>query len=399
MRKIYTVLVFILVAASVALASCVEPLELDPDIVGEIVALEVEGQTRVPTVNTSARTVNIEVGREVDLDAVRITRIELNPTASCDLAAGSTLDLRTPLRVTVTTVAGYEWTITGTQRPIDPVAQRPLPDGGFENWHRTDRISAGGAVNPEGKVWNPWIEGGVLGDTRWWDTGNDGVTMLGNSISTPTAPGEGCPANPEGIAARLETVFAVLKVAGGNIYFGRFGGLEGMDAKCEMGHPWQAKPRGLKGWYKYFPQPIDKTLASHVGLHPYGLSRDEWMGKMDSLHVSVALWASPDGEDKPFVVDTNYNRFTDLTRGSEGVIAWGSFVSGEEQAEWSQFSLTLDYLRPEYLGDTPLPPNTRLVVQATASKHCNYFIAGTSGGGPDGKTGSLMYVDEFELVY
>ncbi|MDR2882810.1 MAG: PCMD domain-containing protein [Alistipes sp.] len=390
---------FVLLAAVAAVDSCIGPLVLDPDIAGEIVALEVEGQTRVPTVNASTRTVNIEVGEGVDLGAVRVTRLELVETAtSVDIAVGSVLDLRTPLKVVVKTIAGYEWTITAARR-IDTA--RPLPNGGFENWHRANRLTSGGAPNPDGRVWNPWPEGGVLGDTRWWDTGNEGVTIMPTipSISTPTDPGQGCPANPDGRAARLETTMAVLKAAGGNIYFGKFGGLNGMDAICEMGHPWQSKPRGLKGWYKYFPQPIDQVHGSYVGLHPSGFSKGEWMGKMDSLHVSVALWASPDGADVPFTVNTAPRAYVDITRDSEGVIAWGSFISGEEQAEWREFSLTLDYLMPEYKGATPLPANTRLIVQATSSKHCNYFIAGTSGGGPDGTTGSLMYVDEFELVY
>ncbi len=161
-----------------------------------------------------------------------------------------------------------------------------------------------------------------------------------------------------------------------------------------MGHPWQSKPKGLKGWYKYFPQKIDKVgAAGYLNRHPFGPDF-EWIGKMDSLHVSIALWASPDGEDKPFKVDTTLSTYTDITSDSEGVIAWGSFVSGEEQAEWDDFEVEL-----KYFTDAPLPANTRLIVQATASKHCNYFIAGTSGGGPDGKRGSLMYVDEFELVY
>ncbi len=393
----------VLVVAVVAVDSCVEPLVLDPDIAGEIVAMEVEGQTRVPTVNIPARTVNIEVDEGVDLGAVRVTRIELVETATSDIAAGSTLDLRTPLRVKVKTIAEYEWTITAAKRPAGPAEQRALPDGGFENWHRANRRGATGegAPNPEGRVWNPWIEGGVLGDTRWWDTGNEGVTLMPtlNSISTPTDPGQGAPTNPDGIAARLETIYAVMKVAGGNIYFGRFGKLNIMDATVEMGHPWQAKPRGLKGWYKYFPQPIDHVgAAAYMAIHPYGPDF-EWLGKMDSLHVSIALWASPDGVDKPFTVDTTPSRYSDITRDSEGVIAWGSYAHDREQAEWAEFSITLDYLKPEYLGDTPLPENTRLIVQATASKNCNYFIGGTTGGGPDGTTGSLMYVDEFELVY
>ncbi|MDR2894927.1 MAG: PCMD domain-containing protein [Alistipes sp.] len=376
----------VVVAVVAAATSCIDPIELTPDIAGEITVFEVEGQIR-SSVNLATRTVAIELEEWADPSALRVTRLELVETASCDIRPGDIIDLTAPLGITVNTAASYEWTLSATQFH-DP--RRALPGGDFEEW------------NLDGKVWNPWPEGGTLGTTRWWDTGNSGVTILGDSNSIPTEPGEGSPANPDGRAARLESKNAVIKAAGGNIYFGRFGGLSGLDAKCEMGHPWSAAPRGLKGWYRYFPQPIDKAHASYRDLRPYGLRDDShWIGHMDSLSVTVALWASPDGADVPFVVNTApRGPFVDLTRDKPGMIAWGQFTSGNEQAEWKEFSLDMEYLQPEYLAEgTPLPAGTRLIVTVTSSKHSNYFIAGTSGGGADGTSGSLMYVDELELIY
>lgn len=379
----------VLVVAGLLATSCISPLELTPDIVGEIVAIEIEGQTRAPSVNAATRTVNIEVGGGVNLAAVEVVSITLVETASCEITAGSVLDLSFPLKVNVTTVADYEWTVSAT-RVYD--SERALPGGGFDEWNSTGTSRL---------TWNPWPEGGILGRTRWWDTGNPGVTLLADSNSAPTEPGEGCLANPEGRAARLESIWAALKVAGGNIYFGTFGGLTAdLNATCDIGHPWHSKPKGLKGWYKYFPQPIDEAPADYVAIHPYGLSRNEWLGSMDSLHINIALWASPDGANIPFTVNTSPKAFVDFRRDTPGVIAYGSLVSGEEQAVWAEFNLEMEYLKPEYLADDmPLPANTRLFLQVTSSKNCNYFIAGTSGGGSGGTTGSLMYVDEFELVY
>ncbi len=374
--------------------SCVEPLKLTPDIVGNILSLEVEGQTRPSNVSTAARTINIELGEGSDLSAVKVVEIVLVETARCEITAGSTLDLSSPLRVRVTTAADYEWTITATNK-FDP--HRPLPGGDFEQWHRADR---GGTVNPDGKIWNPWRAGAVLGHDRWWDTGNYGVTLLSTSNSIATDPGEGSPANPSGRAAKLVSILAGgIKAAGGNIYFGKFGGLTtDLNATCDIGHPWQTKPRALKGWYKYFPQPIDAAIDDYVDIHPFELTKDQWLGSMDSLHVNIALWADPEGRNIPFTVNTSPGAFLDFSLYEEyvtdGLIAYGSMVSGDEQAEWGEFTLLLEYLK-----EGPLPENTQLFLQITSSKNCNYFIAGTSGGGPDGKTGSEMYVDELELVY
>jgi hypothetical protein len=391
-RKIFT----ILLAAAAPFTGCIEPLVLTPDIEGEITAFEVEGQTRTPAINSSTRTISVEMRPSANLAAVKVTRLELVETASCDMAAGSVIDLSSPLKTTVTTATGYEWTIAAIQQTAS------LPGGDFEQWHRADR---GGKANPDGKVWNPWAEGAAFGSTRWWDTGNEGVTTLGESNSTPTAEGEGCPANPSGRAARLESKWMLLKAAGGNIFFGRFAGMAGAaDAKCDMGHPWSKKPRALKGWFRYFPQMIDQTGSSAVlaklPAEVRGITSAEWKRRTDSMSVTVALWASPDGTDVPFTVNTQLSQFKDLTRDAEGVIAWGQFTSGETQPDWREFSLDVEYLKTEYLSaDVPLPSNARLIVAVTSSKYANYFIAGTTTGGVKNTPGSLMYVDELELVY
>jgi len=394
-------LTIILAAALTAAAftGCIEPLTLTPDIEGEITAIEVEGQRTTASITPATRTVSLLVNENVDLTAVKITRLELTQTASCNVAAGSVVDLSSPLVVTVTTAAKYEWTITATRR--EPSS---LPGGDFEQWYLAD---AKGAPSDAGRVWNPWPADGVWEATRWWDTGNAGVTTLpgATSNSSPTEPGEGCPDYPSGRAAKLESRFVVLKAAGGNIFFGRFGGMAGLaDAKCDMGHQWSRKPRALKGWYKYFPQMIDRTgNSAQLAKLPEdvrSLTAAQWKTRMDEMSITVALWADPDGQDVPFTVNTQLSQFKDLTRDKPGIIAWGQLTSDRTQADWKDFSLDVEYLKPEYLSDaTPLPANTRLIVTVTSSRYANYFIAGTTGGGPDGKTGSLMYVDELELVY
>jgi hypothetical protein len=388
---------YIFVIAALVLASCIEPLKPDPDIAGVITAFEVEGQER-SSINAATRTVNIQLGDNVaDVSKVRISLVELVETATCGLSVGDVIDLSAPLKVTVTTIADYVWTISAT-RVYDP--ERPLPGGDFEEWSvATDRTY---------DTYNPWDEGAVWELNKWWDTGNEGVNLLAPSNSIPTEPGEGCPANPGGRAARLESKWAALKAAGGNIYFGQFGDIVGLDATCHLGHNWQAKPTGLKGWYKYFPQVIDAVNDEYLQFHPSDFTKDEWMGTMDSLHVCVALWASPDGENKPFTVDTAPSRFIDFSPGADGVIAYGAFVSGEEQATWDEFSINIKYYTADqmsdatraylsdYLATGKLPANTQLYLMITASKNCNYFIAGT---GRYGGSGSLMYVDEVELEY
>jgi hypothetical protein len=297
-------------------------------------------------------------------------------------------------------------------REFMTVEERELPGASFEEWSWgvDDKKSEDGSLKNV-EAWAPWAEGAQWEVNRWWDTGNRGVAFVdrdggGNSLRDENGY--------RGNGAVLETRWAVVKVAGGNIYFGEFGEMYGMNATCRLGHNWTTKPTGLKGFYKYFPQPVNRVSEEHRKLHPYRFSTEKWMNSPDSLHVCVALWASPDGRDIPFqvntVTDNGGAEFVDFSRDADGVIAYGAFVSPDEQAAWSEFNIEMDYLdqsemsrttvnylkRNNYFSTGVLPPNTQLYLLITASKNCNYFIAGTGGGGT---AGSTMHVDELEMIY
>lgn len=370
------------------MVGCIEPISLKPDIKGDIVAFEVEGQTR-GSVNAGARTVNVEVPEGVDLAALKIAKLELIETASCEWKEGDVVDLSSSRTIVVRTEAEYEWTITASN--ADHVVQA-LSGGDFENWNMWMTT----ASTPK-TVWEPWAAGAEFGKTRWWDTGNQGVTTLYNSNTVPLEE------SYKGRGAELKTVLAAIKLAGGNIFFGRFGGMDGLsDAKIELGHPWKDKPRELKGWYKYSPVKIDRTHSNSKYLTMWAencnegvaVTATEMKTRMDSFSVIVALWADPSGEDKPFVASTRVTAFSDFLKTTPGVIAWGRLTGNEAVADWTQMDIPIEYPQGDYSPDSavslPLPANTRLIVSITASKDCNYFIGGV---------GSTMWVDELELVY
>lgn len=558
------------VLASHLVCSCIDSNVPPPDVPGEILKFEVEGQLGLATINQARRTVEVALGEAVDAGNVRILRLEVTEGGSCDVTAGGAVDLSSPKKVIVKTVSGYEWTISATQNieyrfaiegqvgvsqfemhsrsvfaylpvgadmtrvkitqiklwpemegvtvapdvkagdvvsftasggaqrlreievsyrdvkqtwriyvtesntvfeTIDPFARKvhlsafgqdeescgfeyrpagatewtrvpdymvtsgqdgyfsatltglspeteyevrafsgestsgaegfatcgetPLPGGGFEEWHKgkDDRKKDDPGLRSV-EAWNPWPEGGVWEETRWWDTGNKGVAFIDKTNGGNSLPdeGAGCPDNPDGTAAKLQTRWAMVKAAGGNIYFGEFGEMYGIDATCHLGHNWRDKPTKLKGWFKYLPQPVDEIVTDHYLQHPWGLSKEEWLGSPDSLHVCVALWADPAGRNIPFTVNTKLDSFVDFSRDKPGVIAYGAFASPQKQESWARFEIDI-----EYFETGELPPNTQLYLLVTASKSCNYYIAGT--GRKTGGVGSLMYVDELKLVY
>lgn len=232
-------------------------------------------------------------------------------------------------------------------------AEVALPNGSFDDWHQ------------DGKIWNPWAAGG----TKFWDTGNKGATSVGDSNSSPIA--EGCPANPDGQAAYLETKYIVIKLAAGNIYAGDYVKTDGTNGIIDMGREWSTRPTKLRGWYKYQPQPMNivSDELSHLNLK----------GKNDTCNIYMLLgdW------DAPVQVRTNPRNRKLIDFNDPKIIAVAQMQSGDVVSEFTQFEIEFDY------RSTSRKPKYMICV-ISASKYGDYFTGGD---------GSLLVVDEFELEY
>ena len=232
-------------------------------------------------------------------------------------------------------------------------AEVALPNGSFDEWHQ------------DGKVWNPW----PIGGTKFWDTGNKGAASVGASNSVPTA--EGCPANPTGQAAFLETKYIVIKLAAGNLYIGDYVKTDGTNGIIDMGREWTTRPTKLRGWYKYQPQPMNVVSdeLAHLNLK----------GKNDTCNIYMLLgdW------DAPVQVRTNPRNRKLIDFNDPNIIAVAQLQSGDVVSEYKQFELEFEYRstsrKPKYL-----------ISVISASKYGDYFTGGD---------GSLLMVDEFEFDY
>lgn len=226
-----------------------------------------------------------------------------------------------------------------------------LENMSFDSWYQ------------DGKVWYPNANSSI----EVWDTANKGASLLGDSSTIPVdfvaVKGEGKK------AARLESRWAVIAFAAGNIYSGKFGRVNGVGAELTWGTPFTGRPTALHGYYAYDPKTIDRTKP------PY----DNLMGEMDQCQILVLLtdW------DAPFPVNTVDKHFVDQEN-DPGIIAYAKFESPESTGgKYREFTLPLDWRRPEAV------PKYAVVI-ACASYKGDYFTGGV---------GSIMYVDEFEFLY
>ena len=229
----------------------------------------------------------------------------------------------------------------------------------FDDWYQ------------EGEAWMPSID--ATPEHYIWDSANPGSAKFGFVPTTRTD--DVAVAGSGKYAAKLETQYAFIKLAAGNIYTGKFVGLVGVKgAEIDWGVPFTSRPTSLKVWYKYQPKIIDQAQA------PY----ESQKGKVDVCQIQVFLtdW------DKPKRINNTLpDGLVDFSYDNKDIIAYGKFepeVSLENSmTEYDDFVIDLEYRdltrKPKYI-----------VITACASRYGDYFTGGV---------GSTLYVDEFELVY
>lgn len=243
-------------------------------------------------------------------------------------------------------------------------AATALPYADFDSWYQSDKT----------------IYLGASGD-EFWDSSNPGTTQGWGALVNvnPTKGVESPVHTPGGKAAELKTQWAVAKLAAASLYTGSFGGLVGSPvptgAKINFGSPFTARPTALKGWFQYAPQLIDNE-TQEVGKYTPSMK-----GKMDTCSIYIAL-----ATDVCQVDNTDPDKIAIDFANDSRIIAYGELPIEEcvdTDGEWKNFNIPLKY---KNLTDKP----THIIVVCSSSKYGDYFT---------GADGSVMYIDDFELVY
>lgn len=228
-----------------------------------------------------------------------------------------------------------------------------VPNSGLDEWWLN------------GKVWYPWAEG----DTQYWDTGNKGATTLGASNSMPTDDTY----TGSGQAARLETRFvgigALGKLAAGNLFVGLYYKTDGTNGILHFGRPFSERPTKLRGYLKYKSCAIDNVTDECAHLK----------GQPDTCIV----WCALIDQNEPFEIRTNPRNRQLFDSNGSYVVAYGKVEYGHDVDNYIPFEFELDY------KSTSRVP-TYILITASASKYGDYFTGGA---------GSVLYIDDLELVY
>lgn len=247
-------------------------------------------------------------------------------------------------------------------------AEIELYNGSFDLWSQS------------GKTWYPSSSNEAGNTTSFWNTSNPGTSQGLAAIAGAKNPTTGVSdfvhTSGEGkFAAKLESTEQASVFAAASLYTGNFLGtqISSMSADMEFGKPFKAHPIALHGFYKYTPQVINKLDRKPDGVE---IVQNQ---TMDQCAIFIALTT------KTFTFNNkNEEEYIDYAN-DPAIIAYGELPSGEATSGegYTEFTIPLKY------KDLTAQP-THIIIVCSSSKYGDYMTGGT---------GSLMYVDDFELIY
>lgn len=214
-----------------------------------------------------------------------------------------------------------------------------IPNLNFDTWSQNS------------KNWYPNADA----SNSYWATGNEGVTLGGNSNSV------GVSDSYSGLAAQLQTVqvkVLIVKVtAAGNIFIGNYKtNTSNPASSVSFGRDYTgARPTKLSGYFKYQPG----ATMSDGSVPSEKLEKDE-------CDIYIQLWSG--GE----------------------TIGEGHFITNETVSEYTHFEIPIEYTVTNKRPD-------KIAIVATSSRYGGYF----DGMNVIGQLaiGSTLWVDDFELSY
>lgn len=236
-----------------------------------------------------------------------------------------------------------------------------LYNDSFEDWYKKD------------KIWYASTDADVSSESYLWDSSNPGSGSFGFNPTTGSTDIK----HSGSYSAKLETQYAVIKLAAASLYYGRFNGLVGISgAKIDFGQPFTSRPTVFKGYYQYSPVAIDYKGENQ----PSGTVEK---GDMDLCSIFIIL---SKGTYQVNNTDVSTLLSEQKVKETDQFIAYGELPASEcvsTNGAWKEFEIPLKY---KSLTEKP----THLIIVCTSSKYGDYFTGGK---------GSTLYLDDFELIY
>lgn len=243
-----------------------------------------------------------------------------------------------------------------------------IPNADMESWSKWSVADGIGAVGskPNSKVTLPNADGA----RSFWDTGNHGAAVMSGTLTESDAS----IFSSGKLSAKLESKYIVIKFAAGNLFTGYYMQTKGTNGVIQFGRPYDSShPAKLSVMVNYRP-----AVATNKG----GNDKYIPVGAKDQGQIYVALTTAP------VQVDTSNEETASFKKDAPEVIAYGQHTFTDaygQDGKMEKIEIPFEYYQ-KAKTEKPL----YIVIVCSASKYGDFF---------SGAVGSLMYVDDFELIY
>lgn len=242
-----------------------------------------------------------------------------------------------------------------------------LPNGNLDSWYKS------------GKTWYAASKEYFDANGSFWDSSNPGTTTgVGGLVNiNPTMGNASIVHTQGGQSAELKTQTAMGVLAAASLYTGKYGATKSdfSGATLEFGRPFTSRPTAFHGWFRYSTKAIDvvgSNLPSSANVIK-GQTQD-----LCSIYIVLAT--------KSYQIDnTNPSTFINFEN-DDAIVAHGELPMADcvaTNGSWREFNIDLKYHK---LDVKP----THIIIVCSASKYGDYFT---------GSTSSVLYLDDFELIY
>ena len=211
------------------------------------------------------------------------------------------------------------------------------------------------------------------GEDMFWDSGNKGSATIGKNITTLSTDYK----HSGEKSVKLASEKVAIAFAAGNLFAGEFLGTESLTKGIlGWGRPFTARPKALKAWVKYTPATVSDANGGDLakGDMDEGIIYMALVDESTETYGNYGPWPCMVATKQPKLFNPEGNN----------VIAYGEhvFKGATEGDGLIEITIPLDYKR------TDIKPSN-IILTASASRCGDYYT-----GGP-----SVMYIDDFELVY
>lgn len=246
-----------------------------------------------------------------------------------------------------------------------------LPNSSFEEWCTYSDAGIPGAEYP-----------------AFWDTGNHGSkTMLKRQVTTWSTDYAHSGTHSICLKSQFVGVGIIGKFAAGNVFAGRYLYTDGTDGELGFGQPWTLRPRQVKVWARYVAGTVQSGKDKGSGSHLSPGDKDQgviYVALVDNTKTKYDTAKSDwNGTEWPCVVKTKSGQLFD--KNGANVVAYGEHIFATDTEGSGLVEITIDLA--EVNGNLDV---ANIIFVASASRYGDFF---------EGGEGSLLYLDDIELVY